>query len=320
MSDTITTLMNDSFQHVAGLEDIGGGPSTYLAVGVFDGVHRGHQALLNEMAAAAHRDGARAAVLTFFPHPVKVIRNLSGRMYLCSLPTRVTLLGQQGLDVVVTQHFDEGVRHTRAADFVDQLKEKLNLTSLWGGSFGLGYNREGDLDFLRQQGREKDFSVHQFEGIVEWDGERVSSSRVRRALVDGRIQEVTGCLGRRYQIRGRVVPGDGRGRTIGIPTANLAVWDELLLPATGVYATFARVGQRRHVAATNIGYRPTVDGESLHVEAHLLDFEGDLYDRDLNLEIIARVRDERKFASLDALVQQIQADIIQVRRQATAAS
>jgi riboflavin kinase/FMN adenylyltransferase len=306
--------MNPSVTRVNQPEEVTEKRPTFLAIGVFDGVHRGHQTLLQTMVAAAQAAGARPAVLTFFPHPTVVIQGTQGRLYLATLADRVALLAEQGLELIITHPFDDTVRQTRAADFIEHLCRTLDLRQLWGGQFALGYNREGTLPFLTNLGQEKGYTVHHFEQLVEWDGAPVSSSRVRRSLAAGNVADVTGCLGRPYHLCGEVVQGAQRGRTIGVPTANLSVWDELLLPANGVYSTYAWVGAERHVAATNIGVRPTVDGQRLSIEAHLLDFEGDLYGQEIKLEFIGRIRDEQKFPSLDALVAQIHADVAQVRQ------
>lgn len=305
--------MAQSFQRVSSLAEVQEKPPTFLAIGVFDGVHRGHQALLQNMVAAAEAENARPAVLTFFPHPITVIRPQSGRLYLTTLDDRVALLKEHGISLVITHPFNETVRQTRAAGFVEQLCRHLNMVQLWGGQFSLGYNREGDLPFLRALGKERGFSVHPFESLLEWNGERVSSSRIRRELAAGNIEAVTACLGRPYCVRGTVIRGEGRGKTIGIPTANLHTWEEQHLPANGVYATTAAVGGEAYTAATNIGIRPTVGGQHQTVEAHLLDFDQDLYDQEVRLSFIGRIRDEQKFPNLDALVAQIHADIAQTR-------
>jgi len=307
--------MSQSFIHVNDLTEIPGGEPTFLAIGSFDGVHRGHQAVLKNLVVAARAEEVRAAVLTFFPHPKRVIQNVQGPYYITTLADRVRLLAEQGVDLVITHPFDEKVRYTRAADFVDQLCRHLDMRQLWGGNFALGYRREGDVAFLRHLGQEKGYTVEVVQAMVAWQGEVVSSSRVRRSLVAGDVEEVNGCLGRPYHLRGVVIEGDKRGRTIGFPTANLQTWEELLLPANGVYATHAWVGESYHLAATNVGVRPTVDGRRLTVEAHLLDFDGDLYGQELRLEFIGRIRPEMKFAGLDALKAQIQADVNEVRRQ-----
>jgi riboflavin kinase/FMN adenylyltransferase len=163
-------------------------------------------------------------------------------------------------------------------------------------------------------GEEKGFSVHLFDSLVSWQGERISSSRIRQTLAAGNVEDAATFLGRPYNVIGQVVKGEGRGRTIGIPTANLQVWEEKILPANGVYATVASVGEQTYPAATNIGTRPTVDGHHLTVEAHLLDFAGDLYDQEITLTFIGRIRDEQKFSGLEALVAQIQADIARTRK------
>jgi riboflavin kinase/FMN adenylyltransferase len=306
--------MTQPVKHVSDLAAAGNASPTYLAIGVFDGVHLGHQKLLRALVEAAEKDGARSAALTFYPHPREIILGQQKPFYLCTLEDRLALMADLGLELVVTLPFDEATRQTPAAEFVDSLCRHLNLSQLWGGTFGIGHNREGDLPFLQRMGRERGFEVHRFEGIVSWQGEPVSSSRIRHGLREGNMDLASACLGRNYWVSGVVVPGDGRGRQLGIPTANLNFWPKLLLPATGVYAAYADLDGRRIPAATNIGYRPTVDGRSLNVEAHLLDFDGDLYGQEIQLEIIARVRDERKFSSLEALVAQIQKDIIEVSK------
>lgn len=312
--------MAHSFVRVTHLHEVNHRHPTYVAIGSYDGVHRGHQALLQAMAARARQDGARAAALTFFPHPRRVLQTLPPRFYLTTLEDRVHLLADQGIDLIITHPFDDEVRQIRAADFVDQLLDALDMRQLWGGNFALGYKREGDVPFLRRQGEEKGFTVETLDGLVSWDGEPVSSRRVRAALETGDMAEVNGCLGRLYSVRGPVVKGDQRGRTIGFPTANLALWDELLLPGNGVYATYAWVHGRRLAAATNVGVRPTVDGASLTIEAHLLDFDEDIYGEEVRLEFVRRIRPEMKFTGLDALKAQIVADVGVVRRMARSSS
>jgi riboflavin kinase/FMN adenylyltransferase len=309
------TVMNNKSVLVNRLESIEEIKPTFLAIGVFDGVHRGHQYLLQNMVTAAREAGAQAAVLTFFPHPSSVIHDRHGRIYLNTLQERISLLSSLDLDMVITQSFDDQLRQTPASEFVSRLCHHLGLSQLWGGAFSLGFNREGDLPFLQKMGQDRGFAVHQVESMVEWEGQRVSSSRMRQALRAGKIDEVNGCLGHRYSLTGTVIHGDGRGGPLGIPTANLLVWEELLLPANGVYATYALHNGRKYRAATNIGIRPTVDGHSLNVEAHLLDFNADIYDQELTLEFVSRVRDEQKFPGLEALVSQIQVDIATIRAQ-----
>lgn len=305
--------MTPTYECVNDLADIGERRPTFLAIGVFDGVHAGHQELLRRMIAAAREEGARPAVLSFYPHPRQVIQRIEGRMYLTTLERRVQLIGAQGVELVVVHSFDEEVRKTRAAEFIDRLCGYMDLKALWGGSFSLGYRREGDANFLRRLGEERDFTVHEISNLIDWEGEPVSSSRIREALALGDIATVNGCLRRRFTLAGEVIRGDQRGRTIGFPTANLAIWERQLLPANGVYATFAWLNGERLVAATNVGVRPTIADPHLAVEAHLLDFDRDIYGCELELEFVARIRDERKFPGLEALKQQIAADVEQTR-------
>ena len=305
--------MTQSFIRVTHLNEVDHKQPTCVAIGSFDGVHRGHQALLQRMAAEARAAGMRTAALTFFPHPRRVLHTLPPRFYLTTLDERVRLLAEQGIDLIITHPFDDEVRRIRAADFVDQLLNTLDMKQLWGGNFALGYQREGDVPFLRQQGQLKGFTVETLEEPLLLNGEIISSRRVRRALEAGHMEEVTGCLGRYFSVRGPVVKGDQRGRTIGFPTANLAVWDELLLPGNGVYATYAWVGERRHAAATNVGVRPTVDGLKLTVEAHILDFDDDIYGETVRLEFVRCIRPEMKFSGLDELKGRIAADVAEVR-------
>lgn len=305
--------MTQSFVRVDRLIEVNHREPTYLAIGSFDGVHLGHREILHGLVAAARRDGVRSAVLTFFPHPKRTILQLTDRYYLTTLEERVALIGEQGVDLIITHPFDETVRHIRAADFVEQLQATLDMRQLWGGNFAFGYKREGTVPFLRALGAEKGFTVHTAESMVTYLGERVSSSRIRAALEHGRVDEVNGCLGRPYGVTGRVVRGDQRGRTIGFPTANLAIWDELLLPADGVYATYAQIGDQRAIAATNVGVRPTVNGRERTIEAHLLDFSGDLYGQEIRLTFMHHIRPEMKFDGIDVLKAQIQTDVAQIR-------
>jgi riboflavin kinase/FMN adenylyltransferase len=293
---------------------------TYVALGSFDGVHLGHQAVIGRMVEAARTDGVRSAVLTFFPHPKRFIRAEHGRYYINTLADRVALIAAQGVDLVITHPFDESFRLTRAADFVDQLLAALDMRQIWGGRITFGYQREGTIEYLQRVGPEKGFSVQAVSALVTYDDKLVSSSRVRHGLAAGDMADVNGCLGREYSLSGVVVRGDQRGRTIGFPTANLAVWDELLLPADGVYAAYTWVGGQRYMTATNVGVRPTINGRERTVEAHILDFEGDLYGQTLRLAFVERIRGEQRFAGLQELQARIQTDVGLVRERLSASS
>ena len=305
--------MTQQLLRVNSLAEIIDPQPTYLALGSFDGVHLGHQTVIRNMVDEARSAGMRSAVLTFFPHPKRVISGERGRFYINTIEDRIRLLAGIGPDLVITHTFDAQVRNTRAADFVDQLVKHVGLSQIWGGNFAFGYRREGNIDFLRREGAERGFEVRAVDALISFDGSLISSSRVRQSLDVGDFYDVNGCLARRHSLRGVVVKGDQRGRTIGFPTANLAVWDELLLPANGVYATYAWLGDRRYAAAANVGVRPTVNGRDRTVEAYLLDFDEDIYGQTLQLEFDKGIRPEQRFSGLDALREQIQKDVDQVR-------
>src|SRR5258708_11955177 len=282
-----------------------------VTIGVFDGVHRGHQHLLAPLVAEAHASQRLAVILTLFPHPDRVLRGLTGRYYLTTPEQKARLLGNLGVEVVIPQQFHDQWRHIRAAEFVDLLRQHLNMTSLWlTADFALGYKREGNFAYLSAQGVEKGFEVRQIDllGSSDHPATAISSSAIRQALADGNVEAAADWLGRPYSIEGPVVHGDHRGRTIGFPTANVQPWDEQILPANGVYACWATLDEDRFMAVTNVGERPTFGGTDVRVEAHLLDFEKDIYGQQLGVEFVTRLRGEQKFSGLDALVQQIRAD------------
>jgi riboflavin kinase/FMN adenylyltransferase len=284
---------------------------TWLSVGTFDGVHRGHRALLEPMATGAHAAGVQAAVVTFFPHPAVVLRGLQTPYYLTSPDERAALLGQAGIDVVVTLEFNHSLAALSAHDFVSMLSRHLGLRQIWAGAdFALGHNREGNLAMLERIGEELGYSIHVVEPLSQ--GERpISSSQVRALLAEGNVREAGELLGRRYTVSGPVVHGDGRGHSIGIPTANIQTWEQKILPANGVYACrVLRRGERLR-AVTNVGVRPTFEDVTPRprVEAHLLDFNQDLYGQQLELEFVEHLRPEEKFASVPALLEQIHKDI-----------
>jgi riboflavin kinase/FMN adenylyltransferase len=293
----------------------------WLTIGSFDGVHRGHQEIIKALAAGAHRAGAPAVVLTFYPHPAVVLRKrrsagssdtgIQDAFYLTSPEGRAALLGKLGVDVVVNHPFNLTIASLSAADFVKYLSAHLGLRKLFVGSdFALGRGREGDVPRLKQLGEVHGYSVNVVPPF-KIDEQVVSSSLIRAALAHGDVDRATLFLGRPYSLSGEVVPGDGRGRTIGIPTANLSVWAERALPEAGVYVCRARTGGRSWGAVTNVGVRPTFETQpvSPRVEAHLFDFEGDLYSENLQLDFLAWIRAEQRFPTVQALVEQINLDI-----------
>ncbi len=297
-------------QHIRSLAEAQFVRPSVVTIGVFDGVHRGHQYLIQQLVAHAKSTGQIPVVLTFYPHPQMVIRGFEPGFYLTLPDDRARLLGELGVDLVVTHPFNDEVRHIRAADFVDRLLTHLKMASLWvGEDFAMGYQREGNVSFLAEQGREKGFELRVVD-LMDAGDERVSSTRIRDLLSAGQVREAARLLGRPHFVTGEVIEGARRGRTIGIPTANLDVPPELAVPARGVYAGWMTVGDAEYPAVTNIGLRPTFEGEPVTtVEAHLLDFSGDLYGRQVRLNFVERLREEKKFDGVEALVAQIQQDI-----------
>ncbi len=304
-------------QHATTLEDLALAQPACVSIGAFDGVHRGHQALLGEMTQHAHATGRAAVVITFYPHPSVFLRGRRPSFYISTPEEKVIQLGALGVDAVVTHPFNAEVAAVRADDFVARLVTHARLSELWcGADFALGHAREGTVDFLRAAGARQGFTVNVREPVL-FDGEVISSTRIRQALRDGAVEQAARYLGRPFQLTGPVVMGAQRGRTIGIPTANIAISEDLAIPAQGVYACRARFGGATHLAVTNIGHRPTFEtGQvNLTVEAHLLDFPagGDLYTQPVTLEFVARLRGEVKFSGVEALLAQIQRDIAEAR-------
>lgn len=288
---------------------------TWLTIGTFDGVHRGHQEIVRNLVSQAHADGSQAVVLTFYPHPAVVIGKRQNPSYLTTPEERANLLGDLGVDVVITFPFTPPVSKISAQEFITMLRHHLGMQHLLvGPDFALGHNRIGNIHYLSEIGKSLGFTVNTITPF-ELEGQIVSSSRIRAALRDGDLELVNNLLGRPYFVKGQVVPGDGRGHTIGIPTANLSLWIERALPMSGVYVTQGLINGDSYGAVTNIGTRPTFasDHERLQVEAHLLDFDEQIYGLEVRLDFISHLRDERKFSGIDALVNQIQQDIIQAK-------
>ena len=292
-------------------------PGSWLTVGVFDGVHRGHQQIIKKLVAGAHANELPAVVLTFDPHPAKVFGR--GDIRLLTLPgERAKLLGDYGVDVVITQTFDRHLADTTALDFMKRLKTQLGLAHLiLGYDSTLGKDREGNAARLTEIGSELGYNVETVSALGDESGV-VSSTEIRKLVNVGKVDEAARLMGHPYRLQGLVTYGDRRGRTIGFPTANLNYAREKVIPAGGIYACWAQehdLHGERHMAAVNIGTNPTFtpDKQTLNVEAYLLDFDRDIYDQMLTLEFVARLRDELKYDSVDALIKQIHVDVEQTR-------
>lgn len=285
-----------------------------LAIGVFDGVHRGHQMLIGRMLDEARTRNLTAGVITFHPHPLTVVRPEIKISYLESLEHRVELLSNLGVDFVSVLQFTSELQQVSAADFSRILVEEAGLRLLIvGEDFRLGRGGEGTVEMLTTLGEELGFQVIPVPLLGD-DSDRVSSTRVREALAAGEMESVGELLGRSFFLRGPVLHGDERGRQIGFPTLNIGVSADRWLPPNGVYVTLAHVAGRELQACTNIGIRPTFEGDNSRlVETHLLDFDGNLYGQLVTVELLHHLRSEQKFNGIDELTSQIQRDLIATR-------
>jgi riboflavin kinase/FMN adenylyltransferase len=301
-------------RHLHTLQGISLG-KTWLTIGVFDGVHRGHQKILKALTAGAKANGAVAVVLSFYPHPAAILGRSKDFKCLSSPDEKADLLDAYGVGVLITHPFSAEIASLSPEAFMGNLQKHLELEKLLVGyDFALGKDRQGNATYLTEMGRKDGYAVERFEPFLDDDG-IISSTRVRDALLDGNVLTANQLLGHPYLLTGKVVHGDGRGRKINIPTANIDVSSEKAIPANGVYACYVYVDGMRHLAVTNIGIRPTFtpDKAEANIEAHLLDFKGDLYDKILKLEFIAHLRPEKKFSGVEELFTQIHADIKKAR-------
>jgi riboflavin kinase / FMN adenylyltransferase len=289
--------------------------NSWLTVGVFDGVHRGHQEIIKALTAGAHANNAPAVVLTFDPHPAKVLGR--GDIKLLTLPDeRAELLGELGVDVVITHPFDRDVADITALDFMKQLKSHLGLQYLvLGYDSTLGKNREGNATRLTEIGQELDYAVQVVSALSDESGV-ISSTEIRKLISTGNVAEAERLMGHPYSLHGPVIHGDGRGKRINVPTANIGYSQEKIIPANGIYACWAHLQGERFRAAINIGINPTFtpDKQVPNVEVHLLDFDREIYGQDVRLEFVARLRNEVKFDSVDVLVEQIWKDVEETRK------
>ena len=303
-------------QLVRGLTNLGSDPhGAAVAIGNFDGVHLGHQALIRAAAAQSAESGARRVVLTFDPHPREFLDPAGAPPRLMRVTEKCLALEALGVERLVVMRFDERLRQLEAGEFirgvlVDALRARHVVV---GEGFRFGRGRAGTVTSLRAAGEAAGFEVLTVPG-VELDGERVSSTRVRAALAAGDLATAGRLLGRRYALCGRVIAGARLGRTLGFATANMRL-HRPRLPLAGIFAVQVRgVGGREYVdGVASLGTRPTVDGVEPLLEVHLFDFSGDLYGRRLSVEFVEKLRDEVRFASLEALTEQMHRDAARAR-------
>ncbi len=297
------------------------GDRTVVTIGAYDGVHRGHQAVIGQVRSLATELGCRTAVVTFDRHPATVVRPESAPRLITDLEQKLELLAATGVDATVLVTFDERRSQEPAEDFVRGvlvrgLRAKRVVV---GEDFHFGHHRAGNVALLRGMGAQHDFDVVPVELLPRQDGveEPISSTAVRRALAGGEVEVASALLGRPFEVRGSVVTGDQRGRLLGFPTANVEIPNQMCVPADGVYAGwYERADGSVHATAINLGRRPTFYEHADHslLEAHLLDFADDLYGERAKVRFVAFLRSERKFDGIDALVAQLKRDIESARQ------
>lgn len=291
------------------LEDLRAlGVPLHLALGVFDGVHVGHQAVISRALDAAEREGGLAGLLTFDPHPIRVIApNKAPANLLETLDHKARVVADLGIGLLIPLHFDLEFAKMEAAEFITRLTAAPVRTIAVGEDWRFGHHRGGDVTFLASVAAKCGFRLEAVPPVMQ-DGERISSTRIRQAIRDGNLAGAERMLGRPYTVSGRVIEGRKLGRTLGFPTANLAT-GEAQLPGDGVWSVWAMSEDDRILpGVANLGLRPTVDGTVRSLEVHLLDFAGDLYGRELEIRFHEALRAEQKFPSLESLRAQIQED------------
>ena len=298
------------------LRDFSGWPQrpTHLAIGVFDGVHLGHRALIAHLARGARLDRAAAVAATFDPLPIQALAPGAPASALSDIADRVRLLKEAGAAAVAVFRFDKAFAQLSADEFLDRVRGACDLRRIVvGPDFHFGRRAEGDSDKLRERGQRDGFSVD-IVTPIQMEGAIVSSTRIRNLLLAGDVEAAAAVLGRPYTLRGRVVHGAKRGRALGFPTINLALPKERLLPRDGIYAMWAEMGEGRFKAAASLGIRPTFGGGERVLEAYLLDFSEEVYGEEVEVAFVKRLRDEIAFASPAELSAQIARDVDETRR------
>jgi riboflavin kinase/FMN adenylyltransferase len=282
---------------------------TLLTIGVFDGVHLGHQRLISELLKQAARRHLLAGVVTFRQHPEDILSPGNKLPFLTDIKTRIKLLQDEGVDFIVPLSFTKRLARLGARQFIALLQKHLKMRGLViGPDFALGKEREGDINTLRKLGKEMGFSLT-IVPPLEINGEIVSSTAIRKAMADGDMKKVHELTGRYFSLYGRVVTGTGRGESLGFPTANLEINSGQALPPDGVYAGLAHTNGKIYQSMTNIGKNPTFGNTQRSIETFLIDYSGDLYGRELSVEFVARLRDEKKFKNAAELKEQLAEDI-----------
>ena len=283
---------------------------TIVTIGTFDGVHIGHQKIIEKLIQETKKADCESLILTFFPHPRMVLNGSSSIKLLNTINEKSSLLEKMGLDNLVVHPFDKKFSNLSAEEFVKTiLVDSFNLKKIIiGYDHRFGNNRSANIDDLISFGKKYDFEVEQI-SAQEIDSVSVSSTKIRDAITDGNMIIANEFLGYDYVLSGKIITGKQLGRTIGFPTANIKIEENYkLIPKNGVYIVKSHLQEKTVFGIMNIGLNPTVNGEDLSIEVHFLDFEADLYNKNITVSVIARIRDEQKFTSIDLLKAQIQED------------
>lgn len=296
---------------ILGLEEIPHDfPQCAVSIGVFDGVHLGHQALLSVLQSEAKRVSGPSVVLTFDRHPLELLSPDKSPFYITTLDQKLKLIEEAGANTIVLARFEHELSDLSPEDFVDEvLISKLKAsTVVVGANFKFGHNRIGDVHRLQELGAERGIRVVSVEPVII-HGSKVSSTRVRHSIERGDIELAGRLLGRPFTMLGKVITGLGLGRKLGFPTANIEVSPRQAVPANGVYAVKVEIDGKPWPGVINIGVRPTLDMTTRSIEVHLIEFDGDLVGREVGIEFHCRIRDEVRFASIEELVEQIGKDV-----------
>ncbi len=290
------------------------GRESMVAIGVFDGVHLGHKYLISRLKELAGQQGRSSVVITFDKHPHEVLKPNSQPLFLTDASEKAELLSKEGVDAVIVLNFTLELSRLSARDFVNILLAKLKMRGLvMGPDFALGKRGEGSIPALRQIGEELGFSVTAIPA-VHIGSDIVSSTAIRGAMASGDMEKVQSMMGRPFSLHGQVIHGHGRGTGLGFPTINLNVSKGKSLPSDGVYATLAHTNNLDYLSVTNIGTDPTFGGTERTIESFILDYQADLYGREVKIDFKHKLRDEIKFRSAVELTQQIELDIRETRK------
>lgn len=299
---------------IEGLERIEKLNKAVATIGNFDGVHIGHQKIIQEVKQKAMELEGTSVLITFDPHPLSVLRPEKIRGLITPLPVKKKILEEMGIDILVLLRFEENFRNLEPEEFIrDVLVERIGISGLiLGWDFRFGKNAKGDVNLIEELSKKYGFLFKRIDPIM-LDGQKVGSNRIRKLIMEGDVRRAKDFLGRPFAIKGRVVYGAGIGKKIGFPTANLAFLDNQLLPKNGVYATEIEFQGNYLPSVTNVGFKPTFNYDKIFIETHILGFNQDIYGMELEIRFYERIRDEAKFDSLEDLKRAINDDVQRVR-------